>query len=168
MHFGSPSLLAGASDVEPTYTAQVLVVVVCDTVAVKPSAVTAMVGPTTPLVTLYAVPRLLVYFTESANFGIAIAAKMPMITTTIRSSISVKPLRFIWTNLPCKDLRQQQRFYSTPARGTNRASIGQTQRKLHRVNELAHGVGVPRPPKKRCKLRLFASRHAGRKNGCNS
>src|SRR6266542_3148089 len=151
MHFGSPSLLAGASDVDPTYTAHVLVVVVCDTVAVKPSAVTAMVGPTTPLVTLYAVPRLLVYFTESAkyassavirlrrsdfiearyafsfvfaNFGIAIAAKMPMITTTIRSSISVKPLRFIWTNLPCKDLRQQQRFYSTPARGTNRASIG--------------------------------------------
>src|SRR6202171_1935971 len=30
-----------------------------------------------------------------ANFGIAMAAKMPMITTTIRSSISVKPLRFI-------------------------------------------------------------------------
>jgi len=30
-----------------------------------------------------------------ANFGIAIAAKMPMITTTISSSISVKPLRFI-------------------------------------------------------------------------
>src|SRR6266545_1727137 len=84
-----------------------------------------MVGPTTPLVVLYAVPRLLVYFTESAkyassavirfrrsdfiearyafsfvlaNFGIAIAAKMPMITTTIRSSISVKPLRF--TELP--------------------------------------------------------------------
>src|SRR5712671_6687628 len=100
----------------------VLVVVVCDTVAVKPSAVTVIGGPTTPLVVLYAVPRLLVYFTESAkyassavirlrrsdfidaryafsfvfaNFGIAIAAKMPMITTTIRSSISVKPLRFI-------------------------------------------------------------------------
>src|SRR5580765_496318 len=30
-----------------------------------------------------------------ANFGIAMAAKMPMITTTISSSISVKPLRFI-------------------------------------------------------------------------
>src|SRR4051812_28771081 len=28
-----------------------------------------------------------------ANFGIAIAAKMPMMTTTIRSSMSVKPLR---------------------------------------------------------------------------
>ena len=30
-----------------------------------------------------------------ANFGIAMAAKMPMITTTINSSIRVKPLRFI-------------------------------------------------------------------------
>src|SRR5688500_4065937 len=30
-----------------------------------------------------------------ANFGIAIAARMPMMTTTISSSISVKPLRFI-------------------------------------------------------------------------
>src|SRR3989442_8934103 len=30
-----------------------------------------------------------------ANFGIAMAARMPMITTTIRSSMSVKPLRFI-------------------------------------------------------------------------
>src|ERR1041384_5199839 len=28
-----------------------------------------------------------------ANFGIAIAAKMPMMTTTISSSMSVKPLR---------------------------------------------------------------------------
>src|SRR6059036_627484 len=45
-----------------------------------------------------------VYLTESAmyafalvlaNFGIAMAAKMPMITTTISSSMSVKPLRFI-------------------------------------------------------------------------
>src|SRR6266487_294130 len=30
-----------------------------------------------------------------ANFGIAMAAKMPIITTTINSSMSVKPLRFI-------------------------------------------------------------------------
>src|SRR5438128_1853231 len=30
-----------------------------------------------------------------ANFGIAMAARMPMITTTISSSMSVKPLRFI-------------------------------------------------------------------------
>src|SRR5467141_3925545 len=121
-HFGSPSLLAGASAVEPTYTEHVFVVVVCVTLAVNPSAVTVIVGPTTPVVVAYAVPRLLVYFTESAkyassaviklrrsdfiearyafsfvfaNFGIAIAARMPMITTTIRSSINVNPLRFI-------------------------------------------------------------------------
>src|SRR5687767_5899132 len=31
-----------------------------------------------------------------ANFGMAIAARMPMMTTTISSSISVKPLRFMW------------------------------------------------------------------------
>src|SRR5437773_3861212 len=95
-----------------------------------------MVGPTTPLVTLYCVPRLLVYFTESAkyassavirlrrsdfidaryafscvfgNVGIAIAAKMPMITTTIRSSISVKPLRFIWNYLPYEVQRIRER-----------------------------------------------------------
>src|SRR5216117_1514352 len=82
-----------------------------------------MVGPTTPLVVLKLVPKSVVYFTESAkyassavtrfrrsdfiearyafsfvfaNFGIAIAAKIPMITTTIRSSIKVKPLRPIW------------------------------------------------------------------------
>src|SRR5439155_5524436 len=74
------------------------------------------------LVVANAVHRLVVYFTESAkyassavtrfrrsdfiearyafsfvlaNFGIAMAAKIPMITTTIRSSIRVKPLRFI-------------------------------------------------------------------------
>src|SRR5712671_4895855 len=105
--------------------AHVLVVVVCDTVAVKPLAVTVIVGPTTPLVVAYAVPKALVYLTESAkyassavirlrrsdfiearyafsfvfaNLGIAMAARMPIMTTTIKSSISVKPLRF--TGLP--------------------------------------------------------------------
>src|SRR5205809_7047939 len=39
-----------------------------------------------------------------ANFGIAIAARMPMITTTINSSISVKPLRFMSTP-PCRGVR---------------------------------------------------------------
>src|SRR5690242_1052862 len=33
-----------------------------------------------------------------ANFGIAIAARIPMMTTTISSSISVKPLRFTTTS----------------------------------------------------------------------
>src|SRR5947199_5679537 len=34
-----------------------------------------------------------------ANFGIAIAARMPMMTTTINSSISVNPFRVIGTLL---------------------------------------------------------------------
>src|SRR5438309_1132879 len=38
-----------------------------------------------------------------ANFGIAIAAKMPMITTTINNSMSVKPLRFM-SNPPCRSV----------------------------------------------------------------
>src|SRR5260221_10192020 len=110
-----------------------------------------MVGPTTPVVVSYAVPRLVVYFIESAkyassavtrlrrsdfiearyafsfvfaNFGIAIAARMPMITTTIRSSINVKPLRFIWTNLPCKDLRHRRHDYAGFHIGTKCASKG--------------------------------------------
>src|SRR2546423_164908 len=75
-HFGSPSLLAGASAVDPTYTEHVLVVVVWVTLAVNPSAVTVMVGPTTPLVVLYAVPRLLVYFTESAKYASSAVIKL--------------------------------------------------------------------------------------------
>src|SRR5216110_1373493 len=150
-----------------------------------------MVGPTTPLVVAYAVPRLLVYFTESAkyassavirlrrsdfiearyafsfvfaNFGIAIAAKMPMITTTIRSSISVKPLRFIWTNLPCKDLRHGRHVYSAVTGGRNRAFDGGRVRKYLSINWLRSQVRIRRPPQKREKLGLFASRHARRNN----
>src|SRR2546427_4120530 len=102
--------------------AQVLVVVVWLTHGVQPSADVAMVGPTTPLVVLKLVPSSVVCIRDStkycywtvamcrtdlfiearyafsfvlANFGIAMAAKIPMITTTIRSSMRVKPLRFI-------------------------------------------------------------------------
>src|SRR2546427_13299084 len=39
------------------------------------------------------------YYYVLANFGIAMAARMPMITTTINSSMSVRPLRFICS--PC-------------------------------------------------------------------
>src|SRR4029450_10240144 len=35
-----------------------------------------------------------------ANFGIAIAARMPMITTTINNSMSVNPLRFFSMCVP--------------------------------------------------------------------
>src|SRR5439155_23348122 len=138
-----------------------------------PSAVTVIVGPTTPLVVAYSTPpapTVLVYFTESAknassavtrlrrsdfidaryafsfvfaNFGIAIAARMPMITITIRSSISVKPLRFIWTNLPCKDLRHRRHVYSVAQRGTNHAPKGLTPRKSNLAAGLRRQVGVP-------------------------
>src|SRR3954447_17424579 len=44
-----------------------------------------------------------------ANFGIAIAARMPMMTTTIRSSMSVKPFLFcIWVLLPTVGLRDER------------------------------------------------------------
>src|SRR5438876_424819 len=120
-----------------------------------------MVGPTTPLVVAYCrppTPIAVVYFTESAknassavirfrrsdfidaryafsfvfaNFGIAIAAKMPMITTTIRSSISVKPLRFIWTTSPVWSCSMGARVYRAriPAslRGTNHTQHGRVR-----------------------------------------
>src|SRR2546428_9026471 len=93
--------------------------------AVQPSAVVLTAGTVLPVdwVKMTApAPIVVEYFTESAkqassavtrlrradfieamyafsfvlaNFGIAIAARMPMITTTISSSISVRPLRFI-------------------------------------------------------------------------
>src|SRR2546430_3216261 len=93
--------------------------------AVQPSAVVVIAGVVLPVDCTKLTPPApyaAVYFTESAaydgsavfsvrgaqfseamyafslvfaNFGIAMAARMPMITTTIRSSMSVKPLRFI-------------------------------------------------------------------------
>src|SRR5437879_2724639 len=96
--------------------------------AVQPSAVNAMTGAVLPVDWVNVTPPAPIvaeYLTESAkyassavtrlrrsdfiearyafsfvlaNFGIAIAAKMPMITTTINSSMSVKPLRFISTS----------------------------------------------------------------------
>src|SRR5256885_2971178 len=47
-----------------------------------------------------------------ANFGIAMAAKMPMITTTISSSISVKPLRLL-IHPPVGVDRTAERFVSS-------------------------------------------------------
>src|SRR5438093_1019766 len=105
--------------------AQLRVVWVCDTQAVTLEPATVMVGPVTPVEVAYMVAgNAVVYAVLSpkydssavirlrrsdfsvaryafslvlANFGIAIAARMPIITTTINSSMSVKPLRFIWT-----------------------------------------------------------------------
>src|SRR5216117_1708486 len=91
--------------------------------AVQPSAVVVMVGAVLPVDWVKITPPAPIveeYLTESAkyassavtrlrrsdfiearyafsfvlaNFGIAIAAKMPMMTTTISSSMSVKPFR---------------------------------------------------------------------------
>src|SRR5256885_10265968 len=107
---------------------QVLVVFTFLMFAVQPSAVVLMVGSVLPVDWLKVTPPAPIvdeYFTESAkyassavtrlrrsdfiearyafsfvlaNFGIAIAARMPIITTTINSSMSVKPLRFICTS----------------------------------------------------------------------
>src|SRR5712692_49656 len=70
-----------------------------------------------------------------ANFGIAIAAKMPMITTTIRSSMSVKPLRFIQTPGEMKTTHTtllavgwQLTYRSQPARGTSLRPSGASDR----------------------------------------
>src|SRR3989441_1937461 len=48
-----------------------------------------------------------------ANFGIAIAARMPMITTTINSSMSVNPLRFMLTLLPLESISDNLRLYKS-------------------------------------------------------
>src|SRR2546425_8233902 len=95
--------------------------------AVQPSAVVLMVGAVLPVDWVKVTPPAPIvdeYLTESAkyassavtrrweehttelqslasfvfaHFVITIAARMPMITTTISSSMSVKPLRFILT-----------------------------------------------------------------------
>src|SRR5467141_2724358 len=69
-----------------------------------------------------------------ANFGIAIAAKMPMITTTIRSSINVKPLRFIWDYLPCEFRTRTTLF--RPTTSTNHALDGKRQHNRYATNNL--------------------------------
>src|SRR5436309_15885493 len=50
-----------------------------------------------------------------ANFGIAMAARMPMITTTISSSMSVKPLRFILDYPPVGERWAQEQDSGEPS-----------------------------------------------------
>src|SRR5438309_4787397 len=105
--------------------------------AVQPSAVVVIAGVVLPVDCTKLTPPApyaAVYFTESAkyassavtrfrrsdfieamyafslvfaNFGIAMAARMPIITTTIRSSMSVKPLRFIRSEEHTSELQSQ-------------------------------------------------------------
>src|SRR6184192_4239231 len=117
--------------------------------AVQPSAVVVMVGAVLPVDWVKMTPPAPIveeYLTESAkyassavtrlrrsdfieamyafsfvlaNFGIAIAARMPMMTTTISSSISVKPLRFILTSpLPGGRRDSPGRIPGKPWRGS--------------------------------------------------
>src|SRR5688572_23668406 len=53
----------------------------------KPSSASISCLRSDFIAVMYALPLVL------ANFGIAIAARMPMMTTTIRSSMRVNPLR---------------------------------------------------------------------------
>src|SRR5207237_10492641 len=60
-----------------------------------------------------------------ANFGIAIAARMPMITTTIRSSISVKPFLLLiddlligWWRRAAAVITQQTGRFAPPQPGS--------------------------------------------------
>src|SRR5690242_3268875 len=62
-----------------------------------------------------------------ANFGIAIAARMPMMTTTINSSISVKPLRFT---------------FSSSQRGLTRHEAGLALRLIRCQDVAPQGVGL--------------------------
>src|ERR1700753_1392102 len=57
-----------------------------------------------------------------ANFGIAIAARMPMMTTTIKSSMSVKPLRFL-----CIAVGPMRKLVAVGMRWGRTAPIGNTQ-----------------------------------------
>src|SRR5258708_8198022 len=57
-----------------------------------------------------------------ANFGIAMAAKMPMITTTISSSMSVKPLRFILAYPPVGERWAQEQHSGEPS-GSPRSEV---------------------------------------------
>src|SRR3989475_12859223 len=131
-----------------------------------------MVGPTTPLVVLKLVPRFVVYFYESAkyasaavtrfrrsdfiearyafsfllsNLGIATTSKLSIITTPIRSSISVKPLRFIWTTSPRMSWScgRRRTIRATPIipdalRGTNCALDESRHRNVKWERQLRH------------------------------
>src|SRR2546423_6183740 len=53
-----------------------------------------------------------------ANFGIAIAARMPMMTTTIKSSISVKPFLLLDISSPEAVIGTERSWRSVPERRT--------------------------------------------------
>jgi hypothetical protein len=63
-----------------------------------------------------------------ANFGIAIAAKMPMITTTISSSMSVNPRRMVGMVFMVR-LSEREEFRRPHAGGRAAATTGREDRR---------------------------------------
>src|SRR5438445_7311764 len=92
---------------------------------------------------------------------------MPMITTTIRSSISVKPLRFIWDYLPHK-VQELARLFCRPPTSTNHALHGVATRKQNDINTLAVPHSISKPLRWAAKLRLFATRPGQTQPAANS
>src|SRR6266550_3446669 len=80
-----------------------------------------------------------------ANFGIAIAARMPMMTTTIRSSISVKPFLLRTIVAPCRMIGSDARLGGAqldPRLGTCQSRAGESLRWLRDMH--LHGAVVSR------------------------
>src|SRR5437764_15268581 len=71
-----------------------------------------------------------------ANFGIAIAARMPMMTTTIKSSIRVKPFLLLILRLPKSDWIS--RCFGVQREDANEP--GRQRRKTRQIANAAHNL----------------------------
>src|SRR5438132_5732165 len=80
-----------------------------------------------------------------ANFGIAMAAKMPMITTTISSSMSVKPLRFILDYPPVGERWAQAQDSGEPSGfPRSKVTVAGVGYRLRRSNSRGWSIESPR------------------------
>src|SRR6266540_1854791 len=84
-----------------------------------------------------------------ANFGIAMAARMPMITTTISSSMSVKPLRFISLSPVVKPVVPNaetpgRRFKQAPCRYQQKRNTLLTHNELQGLRRCRSSLGRSR------------------------
>src|SRR2546422_11346411 len=80
-----------------------------------------------------------------ANFGIAMAAKMPMITTTISSSMSVKPLRFMLDYPPVGERWAQEHDSGEPSGfPRSKVTLAGVGYRLRRSNSRGWRIESPR------------------------
>src|SRR6476620_11091330 len=78
-----------------------------------------------------------------ANFGIAIAARMPMMTTTIRSSMRVKPFLLLILNLLKRwDFRRRAK---RPSAHNRRDGLKSGNRAMARVQQPGTPTQKPKP-----------------------